>query len=290
MTVLIYANGSSKVGGSHTKRMTALHQALNHRNIHSLFFTNFNKFKKHILNSKEKYLVIVDVPESYKEDLSFLLSENISTIGYEYSGNLLFDYNIVPFKFKLRNFEAKNCVFFGLKFLIIRDEIVSAKDTIPSGYPHAIIALGAGKSKRLAKKLRDTLVKNNNTNQILIVIGKFSRELPIPRSYILKNPSNFPSLLRNAQIVFTTGGATLIESIYMGKRIVCWPQNESEREFARYLAQVYNFRIISTYKEVPNFSDIESVSLKIAKSREIVDGNGLNEIFDLISDIIDKEN
>ena len=76
----------------------------------------------------------------------------------------------------------------------------------------------------------------------------------------------------------------------MGKRIVCWPQNESEREFARYLAQVYNFSIISTYKEVPKFSDIDSASLKIAKPREIIDGNGLNEIFELISGIIDKRN
>ena len=62
MNVLIYANGSSKTGGSHTKRMESLHQRLTDRNFNSLFFTNLNEFKKHITINKKNCLVIIDVP------------------------------------------------------------------------------------------------------------------------------------------------------------------------------------------------------------------------------------
>ena len=44
MNVLIYANGSSKTGGSHTKRMESLHQRLTDRNFNSLFFTNLKTY------------------------------------------------------------------------------------------------------------------------------------------------------------------------------------------------------------------------------------------------------
>lgn len=288
MNVLIYANGSSKTGGSHTKRMESLHQRLTDRNFNSLFFTNLNEFKKHITINKKNCLVIIDVPESFDENLSFLFKNNIKIIGYEYSGDLLFDYNIVPFKFKLRNFKAKTRVFFGLKFLIIRDDIVLAKVAFASGYPEGLITLGAGKSKHKATKLRNVIVRNENTNQVKIILGKFSRELSFPKKYILKNPLNFASLLSNAEIIFTSGGATLAESIYMEKRIVCWPQNDSEKEFARHLAQLYNFRIISTYREVPRFDDIERTTLKISKPKELIGENGLDEIIELISGIINE--
>ena len=105
--------------------MKVLDQKLKANGTESYLFTNLKKFRNQVNSSKEKFLVILDVPASYIEDLSFLINRQAEVVGYEYSGSLIVDYNIVPFLSKFRKFIAKKEIHSGLKYLIIRDEIIN---------------------------------------------------------------------------------------------------------------------------------------------------------------------
>jgi spore coat polysaccharide biosynthesis predicted glycosyltransferase SpsG len=119
---------SPVIGGSHLNRMKVLDQKLKANGTESYLFTDLKKFRNQVNGSEEKFFVILDVPASHIEDLSFLINRKAKVVGYEYSGSLIVDYNIIPFLSQYREFNAKKEVYSGLKYLIIRDEIINQKN------------------------------------------------------------------------------------------------------------------------------------------------------------------
>lgn len=275
---------SPVIGGSHLNRMKVLNQKLKANGTESYLFTNLKKLKNQVNCSDEKSLVILDVPASYIEDLSFLNCRHVKVIGYEYSGSLLVDYNIIPFLSKFREFNAKKEIHSGLKYLIIRDEVINQKNISYETPNGILITLGAGKTKKNALDLRERILSQNKGVKVEIIVGKFSNQLTFLQSYIKKNPRNFAEHICKSKIVFTNGGATLVESIFLEKRIICWPQTQFEGEFAEYLTSIYDFDIINDIDNLPDLRMISSIP-EINEKNEI-DGKGAERVFRLVCDIM----
>lgn len=286
MKVFIYTVASPVIGGSHFNRMQVLDKKFKINGIESYFYTDLKKFRKQVSSIKEKIIVIVDVPASYNGDLSFLAKCKAKVIGYEYSGNLVFDYNIVPFLSQFRKFNAKKEIYTGLKYFIIRDEIIRQKKISQATLDGVLITLGAGKTKKNALDLRKRILRQNSGLKVEIIVGKFSKELTLLLPYIKKNPVNFARHISTSKIVFTNGGSTLVESIYLNKKIICWPQTQFEYEFAEYLSGIYDFKIINNVDTIPELKMIKKISKKHIKNE--IDGRGADRVFRLLCDIINN--
>ena len=275
---------SPVIGGSHLNRMKVLDQKLKANGVESHLFTDLKKFRNQVNSSEEKFFVILDVPASYIEDLSFLINRKAKVVGYEYSGSLICDYNIIPFLSKFREFKAKNEIHSGLKYLIIRDEIIKQKKISHAALDGILITLGAGKTKKNALDLRKRILSQNKGLKVEIIVGKFSNQFTFFRPYVKKNPINFAEHISVSKIVFTNGGSTLAESIYLDKKIICWPQTQFEYEFAEYLNKIYDFEIIN---DIDNISDLKMISQipRINIENEI-DGKGADRVFSLLCDIM----
>jgi spore coat polysaccharide biosynthesis predicted glycosyltransferase SpsG len=283
LKVLIFTIASPVIGGSHYKRMEALDKALKTKNAESYIYTDLAKFRDQIVRTKEKIIALIDVPSSYGGDLSFLLKSHAKVVGYEYSGALVFDYNVTPFLSKNRLFNAKKEIYSGLEYFILREELIQQKKLIQSTSDSVLITLGAGRTKRNALALRKQLLNQSNGQEVEIIVGKFSKEIILFRPYIKRNPSDFVKRLSSCGIVFTNGGSTLVESIYLGKKIVCWPQTRLESEFSRYLGKVYDFKIINDLDEIPNLNEISELSSKQVEIK--IDGLGVDRLYNLLSKI-----
>ena len=120
--------------------------------------------------------------------------------------------------------------------------------------------------------------------KVEIIVGKFSKELTLFWPYIKKNPVNFAMYISASKIVFTNGGSTLVESIYLDKKIICWPQTQFEYEFAEYLNEIYNFKIINNIDNIPELKMIKKTSKKHTKNK--IDSRGADRVFKLLCDII----
>lgn len=282
---MIYTAASPVIGGSHFNRMQVLHKKFKMNGTESYLYTDLKKFRKQVSSIEEKFIVIVDVPANYNQDLSFLTKCKAKVIGYEYSGNLVFDYNIIPFLSKFRKFKAKKKIYSGLKYLIIREEIIKQKKISQANLDGILITLGAGKTKKNALDLRKRILSQNKGLKVEIIVGKFSKELTLFWPYIKKNPVNFAMYIGVSKIVFTNGGSTLVESIYLDKKIICWPQTKFEYEFAEYLNKIYNFKIINNVDAIPELQIIKKISKKHVKNA--IDGRGADRVFRLLCDIID---
>lgn len=283
MEVFIFTVASSVIGGSHLNRMQVLDKKLKTNGLESHVFTNLNNFRNQVKSNKGEFLIILDVPTSYNEDLSFLINPKIMVVGYEYSGSLILDYNIVPFLSKFREFYAKKEIYSGLKYLIIRDEIVQQKKISHAEIDGILITLGAGNTKRNALDLRKRILSQDKGLKVKIIVGKFSNQLTFFRSYVKKNPNNFAEQVGSSKIVFTNGGSTLVESIFLHKNIVCWPQTQFEYEFAKYLSKMYHFQIINGINDLKMISQVPKINIEGE-----IDGRGADRVFSLLCDIIDK--
>ena len=264
--------------------MKVLDQKLKVNGTESYLFTNLKKFRNQVNSSEEKFFVILDVPASYIGDLSFLINRKAKVVGYEYSGNLIVDYNIIPFLSKFREFNAKKEIYSGLKYLIIRDEIINQKNISRSTLDGILITLGAGKTKRNALDLRKRILSQNKGFKVDIIVGKFSNQLTFFRSYVKKNPKNFAEHICASKIVFTNGGSTLAESIFLNKKIICWPQTQFEYEFAEYLNDIYDFDIINDIDNIPDLKMISQIPEINIKNE--IDGKGADRVFSLLCDIM----
>lgn len=287
--ILTAANG--KIGGGHLIRMQEIQKIFIAKGILCEIFTNLDDLENYLLFSNEKKpIVIIDLPQNHKIDLEKIKSlDYCLKIGYELSNNLIADYNIVPYKFKNRNFLAKYALYSGEQYLIIRSEIraqSSQKET--NNIPSLLISLGSGKTYQKAILVFKSIKESaKNKYVISIILGPHSKRRFMSSKNIVYAPRNFPELLNSSSIVFTNGGTTLIESLYLGKSVYCFPQNDDEKEFSFFLSKHLDFKIISLPMGKIHLDQIKKINK--TKQLRFIDGLGSERVVDLIRTIY-KEN
>ena len=76
----------------------------------------------------------------------------------------------------------------------------------------------------------------------------------------------------------------MAESIFLNKKIICWPQTQFEYEFAEYLNDIYDFDIINDIDNIPDLKMISQIPEINIKNE--IDGKGADRVFSLLCDIM----
>jgi spore coat polysaccharide biosynthesis predicted glycosyltransferase SpsG len=289
LEIIIFAPASPTIGGSHATRMKALAKILSESKHKILFFKELKSLRDFVNQVSKKTFIIIDVPSNFNDDLAFLYKNNLVLIGYEYSGELRVDYNIVPFFFKSRQFKANKVLYSGLEFLILRPEIKLISSKSITQKRDVVISLGAGDTLAKAEEIRRRILKVHKDFNVIIILGKYSVYKSTVEKYITIDPFDFYDIVNAATYVVTNAGTTLVEAIYFEKKILAWPQNELELEFALYLKQFYKFEIISETMYEFNLNKITATKFQNNYTKNKLDGGGVHRVQNLIYDIVDTE-
>ena len=280
--ILTAANGS--IGGGHLVRMKEVRKIVISKGFLCEIFLDEDSLINFLSSEKEKRsIALIDLPEDFEINLDKLFSiKECIKIGYELGRNLIPDYNLVPFQFKSRKFLAKQEIKSGLEYLVIRDEVRKIKEKKEQNIvPQILISLGSGETYDQAIKLFKKIRKICRCKyKILVVLGPHARKKIILKRGVLNSPENFPELLNSSSTVITNGGTTLVESLYLGKKVYCIPQNNDEKEFSVFLSDLYKFRLIEKSEWNPrliDFSENENTN-----RNELIDGLGGERVVNFI--------
>lgn len=289
MEIIIFAPASSTIGGSHAIRMSALAKILAESKHKIIFFEELKNLKDYVNQVHKKTFVIIDVPPNFNHNLDFLYKNDLVRIGYEYSGELDVDYNIVPFVFKSRHFKANKVLYRGLEYLILRPEIkLNSSKSLKQGID-VVISLGAGNTLVKAEEIRRKILKVHEDFNIKIVLGKYSTHTNDTKKYVTIDPVDFFDIIKSAAYIVTNSGTTLVEAIYLQKKILAWPQNGLELEFALYLNQFYEFELISEHTHKFNLNTIIASKIRSNTTMNKLDGEGVQRVQNLIYGIVNSE-
>jgi len=291
LDIIIFAPASSTFGGSHAIRMAALAKVLVKPEHNIMLFNELMSFETYVNQVNKKTLIIIDVPPNLNHDFAFLCKNHLVRVGYEYSGELEVDYNIVPFAFKSRHFMASKVLYSGLEFLILRPEIKLKSSKRISQIIDVVVSLGAGDTLAKAKEIRRKILSEYKDLDIKIILGKYAGNNNNNENdeYIIKDPINYYDIINSATYIVTNAGTTLVEAIYLNKKILSWPQNELELEFASYLKERYEFEVINEFTDSFNLNKIEATKILGKKSANKLDGEGVARVRKLVYDIVGEE-
>ena len=289
MEIIVFAPASSTIGGSHAVRMSALAKILAESKHKIIFFEELKSLKDYVNQVCKKTFVIIDVPPDFDHNLAFLYKKDLVRIGYEYSGELEVDYNIVPFVFKSRHFKANKVLYRGLEYLILRPEIKLNSSKSNKQEIDVVISLGAGNTLAKAEEIRRKILKVHEGFDIKIVLGKYSIHTNDIEKYVTIDPVDFFDIIKSAAYIVTNSGTTLVEAIYFQKKILAWPQNELELEFALYLKQFYEFELISEHTHKFNLNTIIASKIRSNTTMNKLDGEGVQRVQKLIYGIVNAE-
>jgi hypothetical protein len=271
--------------------MAALAKVLIKPEHNTMLFNELMSFETYVNQVNKKTLIIIDVPPNFNHDFAFLCKNHLVRVGYEYSGELEVDYNIVPFAFKSRHFMASKVLYSGLEFLILRPEIKLKSSKRISQIIDVVVSLGAGDTLAKAKEIRRKILSEYKDLDIKIILGKYAGNNNNNENdeYIIKDPINYYDIINSATYIVTNAGTTLVEAIYLNKKILSWPQNELELEFASYLKERYEFEVINEFTDSFNLNKIEATKILGKKSANKLDGEGVARVRKLVYDIVGEE-
>lgn len=289
MEIIIFAPASPEIGGSHAIRMATIANILIDLDYKVTLFKELNNLARYINQVSNKTVIVIDAPTKSNYNLDFLSKKNLIRIGFEFSGELEVEYNIVPFAFKSLSFRATKTLYSGLEYLILRPEIKQNFLRTKKRKMDVVISLGAGDTLDNASKIRRKILSRYKDFDVRIILGKHSKHKSTHKKYIIKDPDNFYEVIESADHVVTNGGTTLAESIYLQKNILAWPQNQLEIEFALYLQQFYEFELINEDSEDFNLTGVKFMSFHSDKYVNKLDADGAQRVGNLIHDIIMEE-
>lgn len=287
MEIIVFAPASPEIGGSHAIRMAALANVLTDLDYKVTLFKELNNLANYINQVSKKTVIVIDAPPNY--NLDFLFKKNLIRIGFEFSGELEVEYNIVPFAFKSLRFRATKTLYSGLEYLILRPEIKQNFLRTKKRKFDFVISLGAGDTLDNASKIRRKILSWDKDFDVRIILGKHSGHESSHEKYIITDPDNFYEVIESADHIVTNAGTTLAESIYLQRNIFAWPQNQLELEFALHLQQFYEFELINGDSEDFNLTGVKPISIQSGDSVKKLDAEGALRVGQLIHDIIIEE-
>jgi spore coat polysaccharide biosynthesis predicted glycosyltransferase SpsG len=289
LEIIVFAPASPEIGGSHAIRMAALANVLTDLDYKVTLFKELNNLANYINQVSKKTVIVIDAPPKSNYNLDFLSKKNLIRIGFEFSGELEVEYNIVPFTFKSLRFRATKTLYSGLEYLILRPEIKQNFLRTKKWELDVVISLGAGDTLDNASKIRRKILSQHRDFDVKIILGKHSGHESSHEQCIIIDPDNFYEIIESADHVVTNAGTTLVESIYLQRNILAWPQNQLELEFALHLQQFYDFELINGDSEDFNLTGDKPISIQSTNFVKKLDAEGAQRVGHLIHDIIRDE-
>lgn len=320
-SLTIFTEGSSEIGLGHVRRCITLKNKLielyqNKINI-NFFITDQTDYAARIFLEEEQCklnnqiiseLILIDLPVvQARKYLKKFINTKKKIICLDW-----FDPGIIPnltinlfdhsYKMSSRYLEIgeKENYKEGGKYALIRDEIISNRNKIKKlekKVDKILITMGgADHSRKTLEAIKDIQTYQFKVKKIQIIIGplfeeSYIDELKIYESeYIkfIKNSKSYPDLLASADLVFCSGGTTLLEAMFLGLPIVNYPQSKYEYnhalKYANLGACVFKERINNVIESYVLRENLRKNSLSQ------IDGNGSLRIANLIKSFIGEIN
>ncbi len=273
-------------GFGHISRAVAIGWALKARGLKVKVKALSSKAKEVIPNHPkdegEPVLTIIDIPgeEEISKRIISEKSKGRKVVTIEYYGQENHDLMIEIFGSKKARHSST--IKSGLKYAIVREELRKQKLKKRISDNSVLIMIGGSdllnQSEAIANK-----IKAIGDNPIVIE-GPLKSSTRISDYLTLKNPSNLSELMHQCKWGITNGGVTLLEMLYLGKPVYVAPQTSSEMNLAKFLlAKNCLLGIGLNAIQRPTEKNVQEI---LANASTIIDGNGIDRIATIVSDIL----
>jgi len=235
------------------------------------------------------HFIIIDLPYDLQINEIIPSIQNQITIGLDWFGHRLLDYNIVLNDYPYST--AKIEVYGGLQYAIVRPEILEINKLVKRVKTRDyVLTFGRSVAANSGEEIHRRLYEKGLDGEI-INPGFYERN-SIFDSNSEAAKKLFISTLLSAKTILTSGGATLIESIFLGIEAISFPLNKQEEQFVEYLRKMgclkHVFSIDNMNKEA--YSVIKGLiqETKSNELQECIDGLGADRIVCIILEIVKK--
>ncbi|MDA8841776.1 hypothetical protein N9N38_03475 [Candidatus Pelagibacter bacterium] len=275
--IAIVTENNKNSGNGHFRRMKGLFLYLKgKKEISKIFLLNKN-YELTLIKKYEPDLIVCDF-QSYnnKKYSSLYKIKNCKIMNIENYDNSNYDLNIsvIDHNSKLTGKRVS-----GLNYAMIRPEIKKVNKKINT--KSIFVNLGSTESKKKVKEISLSL-KGLSTKFNFIFITKFYKHFNVTISdqkFKYYAPKFFLKYFNSSIINITNGGLTLIEALYLRKKIIIIPQTKYEKKFSNYLKKKTNN--IDIGKRSINDKSINRLLRK--KTKIVVDGLGYSRIYKVLS-------
>ena len=275
--IAIVTENNKNSGNGHFRRMKGLFLYLQgKKEISKIFLLNKN-YELTLIKKYEPDLIVCDF-QSYnnKKYSSLYKIKNCKIMNIENYDNSNYDLNIsvIDHNSKLTGKRVS-----GLNYAMIRPEIKKINKKINT--KSIFVNLGSTESKKKVKEISLSL-KGLSTKFNFIFITKFYKHFNVTISdqkFKYYAPKFFLKYFNSSIINITNGGLTLIEALYLRKKIIIIPQTKYEKKFSNYLKKKTNN--IDIGKRSINDKSINRLLRK--KTKIVVDGLGYSRIYKALS-------
>ncbi len=265
------------------------------------------KIDKKISDYSEKEISIL---KKYKSNL--LIIDRLGKINLRFINDLknnfkkkiiLEDSSINRKKFDLslnpliRNIRAVKNSKIGFEYMILKSNKPLKKKNIKKN--HIFLFFGGFDRKKYSTKIIQIL--NNFKFKLKIYLPeiylKYLKNIKTSHEIEFFNNKNYQSKLKISNVVFSSGGLALFDSILINKKIICLPQYEHQKTNAKelsnkkaihYFPQVNKNKILNTFIKIYD-NQIYEKKVKLIH-KKIINIKKLNRNYNLIGKIYEKSN
>lgn len=293
LSIAILCYGDSKNGFGHIRRAVSLFNFFyeDNKSIKIIGLSDESNKLLSSLVSANKILnsdlheitdsnIIIDSPLNFDDLVARLKKADNKIITMDYFGAEEPDINIVIYPHEtVRGIKT----YVGFDYVIIRKEFLELSNiTKKQLNSSAVICLGGGdvlkQSTKAAKKLLEI-----GYNPI-IIYGPTKNENSITEINgvtTLFNPSNYPELMFQADLVISNCGGCMFESLFLNKPTFLLPQTYKEESIAKTLSKSEKLIIGLGLENISKLDPDISV-VKNSLNESVVDGEGLQRITNIL--------
>ena len=317
----IITEGSSKLGLGHLRRCITLKNKL-YDIFHNKIEVNFNLTKetdamgakyleneKCILKNDEiSDLVLLDLSiENARKYLNKLNKPPKKIICLDW-----FDPDIVPymtinlfdhsFKMKAKYSQISRKEFYkeGGEYALIREEVLKHKQNrknLNREVKNILITMGgADPTRKTTEAIKDILNNLINFKKIDVIIGPFFsneyknelHKLKSRKINLIENSDLFLELFSKADLIFCSGGTTLLEAMCLGMPIINYPQTQFEYNHALKYVNLG----ACVFKDQLNYviNNFEFRKKLRKNGLKQIDGNGAERLASLLKSVLEGVN
>ncbi len=191
----------------------------------------------------------------------------------------------------------------GVEYAVIRPSLMAqrARCLLPgqNGVSNAVITIGGADPGGLTLEAMNLLRPwRNRLDQVTVVLGPGVNDALIQQARleaagldfkIERSPPDFDGLLGSADLVLCNGGGTMLEALCIGRLVAVLPQNAAEIAFATGFC--HEKACIWAHEVGKILEATKQERLEFAsRAASIVDGNGLERLATLITQMANPEN